>query len=335
MTILASVDVDGFGRHVNIAVSTENIFSSALDAVAFKYAQGSYGADRQAIQLLGIPEADPRLPGPGDVLRVEVNGGFHAQLALFVGTVPLGHFEYAEIRTWAREAVAATRGSATTVQHLGMTTHGAGIGLDEEEAFTAQRAGLLDALRRREWPAMLTHITVFELDGRRAERLARVMRSSLPRKIEEQTRRQAAEAATTGIDSAGFGSRAKPHVFVAMQFGQDTDDLFHYGIQSAVKTAGFLCERIDSTAFTGDILAQIKTKIDSATFVVAELTGANPNVYLEVGYAWGRNIRTILLCKAPAELRFDVQGQKCLLYHSIRELEASLTSELQRLAPAV
>jgi hypothetical protein len=120
-----------------------------------------------------------------------------------------------------------------------------------------------------------------------------------------------------------------------MQFGAEFDDVFHYGIQSAVRANGFLCERIDSEAFTGDILAQIKIRIGEASFVVADLSTGNPNVYLEVGFAWGRNIRTILLCKEAAELRFDVQGQKCIRYSTIHELETRLSHELMRLSPSV
>ena len=146
--------------------------AAAVDAVGFKYAQAPYGADREALRLLGIPEADPRLPTPGEILCVDVNGAFHAQLALFVGTVPLGHFEYAEMRTWAQEAVTATNAGTLSVRHLGMTAHGAGIGLDEEEAFTAQLAGLRHALRRRDWPATLDRVTIVELDAKRAERFA-------------------------------------------------------------------------------------------------------------------------------------------------------------------
>jgi hypothetical protein len=73
----------------------------------------------------------------------------------------------------------------------------------------------------------------------------------------------------SGVESAGLGSRSKPHIFVAMQFGPETDDLFHYGIQAAVKANDFLCERIDTVSFTGDILSQIKARIDSASLVIA------------------------------------------------------------------
>jgi hypothetical protein len=59
---------------------------------------------------------------------------------------------------------------------------------------------------------------------------------------------------------------------------------------------------------------------------------ANPNVYLEVGYAWGRGRPTVLLVRDVKELRFDVAAYRCIIYRSIRELETLLTRELERLA---
>jgi hypothetical protein len=58
---------------------------------------------------------------------------------------------------------------------------------------------------------------------------------------------------------------------------------------------------------------------------------ANPNVYLEVGYAWGRGRQTILLVRDIKELKFDVAGYRCLVYKNIRDLETQLSRELQHL----
>ena len=58
--------------------------------------------------------------------------------------------------------------------------------------------------------------------------------------------------------------------------------------------------------------------------VVAELTGANPNVYLEVGYAWALKVPAVLLA-------CDVKGHRGLVHRIIRELEALLAAELATL----
>jgi hypothetical protein len=122
-----------------------------------------------------------------------------------------------------------------------------------------------------------------------------------------------------------------------MPINDDTEDLFHYGIRRALDACGLLCERIDQTPAIGDILERIKRRIESATFVVAELSGRNPNVYLEVGYAWGCNVPTVLLVSEQdlGDLGFDVKGQRCIVYHKIRDLEERLTAELQALQKSV
>ena len=133
------------------------------------------------------------------------------------------------------------------------------------------------------------------------------------------------------LRTAGGPSQAKPHVFVAMPFAPEFDDHFHYGIQRAANSAGFLCERADLAVFTGDVIVWVKERIDSARLLVADLSTANPNVYLEVGYAWGKGIPTVLLARDASDLRFDVKGQRCLVYTNIRKLEELLTRELDQL----
>ena len=73
-----------------------------------------------------------------------------------------------------------------------------------------------------------------------------------------------------------------------MPFAEEYGDRFQYGIQGPANAAGYLCERADLASFTGDVIAWVKDRIGSAALVIADLTAANPNVYLEVGYACRR-----------------------------------------------
>lgn len=109
------------------------------------------------------------------------------------------------------------------------------------------------------------------------------------------------------------------------------EDIYYYGIQRAVDTAGYECYRSDKSAFVGDILQDIKAQLTKSAAVVADLTSANPNVYLEVGYAWGNDKATILIMRQGDKPKFDVQGQKCLMYNNIKHLEEILTKELLEL----
>jgi len=119
-----------------------------------------------------------------------------------------------------------------------------------------------------------------------------------------------------------------------MPFSSDMEDVFYYGIQNAVRELGYICERVDQEAFTGDILDQVRSRIENAEIVIADLTGANPNVYLEIGYAWGKSRPTVLVINKADKPGFDVQGQRCLRYQNIKDLETRLTNELKSLPPS-
>ena len=120
----------------------------------------------------------------------------------------------------------------------------------------------------------------------------------------------------------------KQKIFVAMPFSDDMEDIYYYGIQRAVDVAGYDCYRSDKIAFIGDILQEIRLQVKKSVAVVADLTNANPNVYLEIGFAWGSKKPTILIMKQGEKPKFDVQGQKCLTYKNIKHLEEVLTKEL-------
>jgi hypothetical protein len=214
-----------------------------------------------------------------------------------------------------------------------MTIHGVGYGLDETEAFDSLIAGLVDAARDGDYPPDLTSIAIVDRDIRRAERLQKALADILP-VSGIPVAVQIDDGASTHrnrLRAVGYDSDSKPHVFAVMPFTDDMDDVYHYGIKAAVNDAGYLCERADLSSFTGDVMEWVKQRIASASLVIADLTTANPNVYLEVGYAWGRGIPTVLIVRDTDELKFDTRSQRCLPYKKIKELEASLRKELLEL----
>ncbi|HEV8192625.1 MAG TPA: hypothetical protein VGP82_14255 [Ktedonobacterales bacterium] len=204
---------------------------------------------------------------------------------------------------------------------MAMTIHGPSSGLDESEALLAQVAGYLDAEQSGQIPSALEQIWIVEIDTARVERLRLVLAQHVP-------------GSAMSFERAGAPNMAKPHAFVAMPFSQEWGDTYFYGVQQPVHRLDLLCERIDQHAFTGDVLEQIKTKIASARVVAAEVTDKNPNVFLEVGTAWGKNRPTVLLVHDQTELPFDSRGTRCLSYDSIQHLEQILTKQFTRLRGA-
>ncbi len=282
-----------------------DVMTFPTDLLVLKHAQALHGLDRHVVEAMAADHV--RLPKEGAHLLVEPANGLPARAVLLLGVVPLFEFEYREIRQFARRALAVAAHVRPETSDLALTLHGPGYGLDEIEAFQSELRGLADSFAEGGFPPGLRTVTFVERDGRRADRMK-------------------AQLATPRSEDAD-----KARVFVAMPFAAAFEDLFHYGISRAIRKAGFVCERMDTLAFTGDVVAKMKERIGRARLVVADLTDANPNVYLEVGYAWGQGVPTVLICREDTKPAFDLQGHRYLAYNSIQHLEESLTAELRAL----
>jgi len=186
-------------------------------------------------------------------------------------------------------------------------------------------------LEECEVPESLVHIQHLDLFKENAwEQLLKVLEYGL-KKYGIERHKEEIDSLKESILEEEKQEGEKPYIFVAMPFSKEMEDVYFYGIQRAADATNFQCKRIDKESFTGDILLKIKESIETSSATIADLSGANPNVYLELGYAWGKSIPTILIAKDIKELCFDVKGQRCLQYDSIRSLEEVLTSELEKL----
>jgi hypothetical protein len=339
----------------------------AADVVALKYAQDFHGADEAvALALAGGEISKTALhPKVGEHVFVETKGDIKAPHALFVGVPPLWELSYTHIRSLSAHALSALAAEEPDARSFAMTVHGVNAGLDEVEAALAQFGGFLDSIRAGRFPPALEKISIVDKDKGRVERLRAAFAQAFKiadyatrtggdgwayrlrvvparggskkkaqsgKKVQSFAAHRAAAAAAV-IEKAGTKAKAKPHVFVAMPFKEEMGDVFSYGIQNSVHTIDYLCERIDQEAFTGDILDRLKNRIETASLVIADLTDDNPNVFLEVGYAWGKGRPTLLVVRDDPNkpLRFDVQGQHCIKYRTIKSLETALTKMLSEL----
>jgi hypothetical protein len=319
---------------VRIDVELNDVLKCAGDVLALKHAQDLYGVDLVVVRRLesqGVMSED-ELPLPSGSRIFATNGAISATTVLFVGTKAVWQFGYQDIRDFARRVLATLSEVKPDTQTLLVTLHGAGFGFDEIEAFESEVAGFVDAIQSGKYPTSLRSIKVIEHNPGRVKRLQTTLGELLPDNIipslTSDATTQISDQSADKLRSVGYDSASKPFVFVAMPFADEMDDIFHYGIQQPIKSAGFLCERADELIFTGDIMERVRKRIEHATYVVADLTGANPNVYLEVGYAWGIRRPTILIVNDSDSLKFDVRGQRCLVYKRIKDLEEMLAKEL-------
>jgi hypothetical protein len=223
-----------------------------------------------------------------------------------------------------------------------MTTHGPGVLLDETEALLSLFAGFRDAMQAGTIPPALERITIVEISEDRVQRLQAALELALndadyavPFESGWGYRLRLPGAADDApdepdaIQSAGT-KNSKPHAYVAMPYSAELSDLFLYGIQSPIHARGLLCEYVSQETLTEDLLEQMKARIETASVVIADVTEADPGVFLQVGYAWGKGRPTLLLVKAgePAQLPTHIPP---LAYRRITDLESALSAQLDTL----
>lgn len=320
---------------VEIRVKTADALTFKSDVLVLKHAQALYGVDSAVVERLAPQYPRMRLPKIGKELFVDTLDLLGTSHVLFIGVEPLHNFGYTNIRKFGLRALSMLPKENPNIKHVALTIHGPGYGLDEIEAFESELAGVIEAISTANFPSALTRITFVERDARRTKRLSSVLSRLIPNGYLETTGRgpmsRLRSSAQNSLRSAGQESESKPRVFVAMPFAAEMEDVFHFGLQGAVNAVGMLAERSDLSVFTGDVMDWVKTRISTAALVIADLSSNNPNVYLEVGYAWGRGIPTVLLVRNTADLKFDVRGQRCVSYTSIKDLHEKLTRELKGL----
>lgn len=317
---------------ISVKVANADALRFRADVLVLKHAQALYGVDKAAFDSFTIAGSSVKLPVRGTHHFEPAHQIFGVDRVLFIGVESLSDFGYGEIREFGRRAMTILWTERPNTRHVALTIHGVGFGLDENESFESELAGVIEAITQNEYPDDLEEITFVERDKSRSVRLALVLEKLMPTGRLDRTNNGPLDGldipAKQTLRSAGYASASKPRVFVAMPFAEEMSDTFHFGIQGAVNAAGLLAERADLESFTGDVLEWVRNRISSSKLVIADLTASNPNVYLEVGYAWGKGVPTVLIAKANSELKFDVQGQRCIIYSSIRDLEIKLTNEL-------
>jgi nucleoside 2-deoxyribosyltransferase len=338
-------------RKVTFSVQLGDALEFDSDVLALKHAQAFMGVDRavaQALRQVGF-EKDSLRVGEAEFLLVETRGSIKPRRALFVGTVKSSSFSYPHVEAFAGRVLEILAVEAPTTKHLTMTLHGGGFGLDEIKSFLFQCNGLLKSCRGGIFPERLEQISILHTNLLQVEALGRSAQTALGTKaplsatpgkweweipvpeIHSTLRAQKkSETNSTTADRPRAEDKISTsrHAFVAMSFDEQFKDVYNLGIEPAVTGKKLICERTDKTVFTGEILKRIKTKIQSAAVVIAEVSEANPNVYLEIGYAWGKDRKIVLVTKEGRDPLYAVRWHKHICYPNIVKLERALAAEL-------
>lgn len=334
----------------SIDVNTMDVLDFPADVLVIgDWRKKAYSRFR-VLEKLG--EMPARTLGQDDFLVLDTRGQYAMPRVLVVGPTERRTDSYSLIREMAADLLRQLQQSGLEAEHISMTLRGVNSGLDEYEVFRAILLGLADAYDAGEYPPTLKRISFVEVNALRAQLMEVALQDFLPKQAPlDELVSQAAADLKQILDVQGQGNilagkesfapefrkpeadEHTPSVFVAMPFAEQYDDQFYLAIRPAVEAVDHLCIRLDQdeSRFTGDIVDEIKTRIQQASLVIALLDDANPNVYLEVGYAWGVEVPTVLVAHQDQALPFDVRSQRCLLYDRIYRLKDTLTDELKAL----
>lgn len=121
----------------------------------------------------------------------------------------------------------------------------------------------------------------------------------------------------------------KLFAFVLMPFGTEFDDVYKLGIKDVATSLDVIAERVDEQSFSETILERIYRQIESADFIIADMTGRNPNVFYEVGYAHAKKKPVILITKEASDIPFDLKHHRHLIYgDKITDLRGKLKADI-------
>lgn len=107
----------------------------------------------------------------------------------------------------------------------------------------------------------------------------------------------------------------KPQAFLALALNDATSQSLATEISNVLKTQG-VEPMLPAHLSTGSALEeQIHGAIRRANLVIADLTGANPNVLFEVGMAIGLNKAVLLISQAPGkDVPVGLQAHQVAVY---------------------
>ena len=102
--------------------------------------------------------------------------------------------------------------------------------------------------------------------------------------------------------------------FVMMPINKGYDEVYEHVIKPVLNDLGILAIRGDEIYSANPIIEDIWDQIQICNWLIADLTGKNPNVLYELGLCHGNDRDVILLTQSIDDVPFDLQHWRCIEY---------------------
>lgn len=110
------------------------------------------------------------------------------------------------------------------------------------------------------------------------------------------------------------GDTRRVSCFIVMPFSQGWSTDVHRILATACEAVGVRPVRGDDLFTPTDILEDIWQSINAADFIIADITGRNPNVLYELGIAHTLAKPVLILSKEAADIPIDLATRRVILY---------------------
>ena len=104
------------------------------------------------------------------------------------------------------------------------------------------------------------------------------------------------------------------HCFYLCPFSEPFNTIYKDHIIKVLTAEGFTVERADEIFGTQPIIDDIWESINSASLIIADVTGRNPNVMYEVGIAHAVGKPVVIITQDINDVPFDLKHYRCLIY---------------------
>lgn len=112
-----------------------------------------------------------------------------------------------------------------------------------------------------------------------------------------------------------------------MPFSREYDAVYT-AIMAAAEKSGGRCERADNVWEHSAIIQDIYSLIYKSAVVVCDFSGKNPNVFYEAGIAHSLGRPVIPIVQHTADIPFDLQHHRAIVYHNNSEGLVQLNTQL-------
>jgi len=103
-------------------------------------------------------------------------------------------------------------------------------------------------------------------------------------------------------------------VFVLMPLKREYENIYLKVLKPVIESLGYQVSKADKNLKSGVIIEQIYESIRNASLIVADVSGRNPNVFYELGYANALGKRYVIITRSRRDIPFDIEHLRYFKY---------------------